>query len=65
MNVFSTRLNKWWVDLNAIDEAQAGFRKKCFTIDHAFIFIFLGQKYISKKKRSFLLHAYGFCQGFL
>ena len=44
MNVLSTRLTKWCYDLNVIDEAQAGVRKKYSTIDNAFTLMSLGHQ---------------------
>lgn len=64
MNVLSTRLTKWCDDLNVIDEAQAGFRKKYSTIDNAFTLMSLGQKYISKKKGRFYCIFIDFAKAF-
>ena len=64
MNVLSTRLTKWCDDLNVIDEAQVGFRKKYSTIDNAFTLMSLGQKYISKKKGRFYCRFIDFAKAF-
>ena len=44
INVLSIRLIKRCDDLNVIDEAQAGFRKKYSTFDNEFTLMSFGQK---------------------
>ena len=53
MNSLSLRLTKWCDELNVIDEAQAGFRKKYSTIDNCLTPMSLMQKSISMKKCRF------------